>query len=175
MPQWSSFESYARTIDRLDRRMATEAAVDATRRAAEAARPIAYREAARDLGGDPKFSGWRPWLELRVQRERGGTGHRVQPTKTSAGPWTVADQGRNNGFAGPGINRKTGAFLGYRKKADKNGVFQVKRTRQRKRRWNGVTYGWGTSGRAVTKMEDAVLPPMRAAATKAIKRHFDLG
>jgi hypothetical protein len=115
----------------------------------KAAQKIAEKAASGDLGGDPKFSGWAPTLDTKV--EHVGEGRiRIQPTGRSAGPWTVAEQGRNQGnaggFAGPGVNRRTGATS-----RTKSG--RLRKVRQGSRRWNGRTQGKGTATEATAAME----------------------
>jgi hypothetical protein len=115
---------------------------------------IATREASADLGGDPKFSGWAPTLATRLRRS-GETGLMLSPTRQSAGPWTVAEQGRNahggfrNLFQGPALNMRTG-----RTSRRRDGSLNVRARRTRvARRYNGVTQGKGTATRAASAME----------------------
>lgn len=113
---------------------------------------VAQREASADLGGDAKFSGWQPYLTTRYKVvDEGGPGALLMPNRRSAGPWTVAERGRNqggaSGFAGPGVNVKTGATA-----RTKSGA--VRKVRARKgRRWNGRTAGKGTATRAVSVID----------------------
>lgn len=132
----------------------------------EAVIPEAYRAAAADLGGDPKFSGWRPWLELRVRTIP--TGAVVSPTRSSAGPWTVAEYGRNT-MAGPRtrIDRRTGNT----RRLKRGGVSVV---RGRGRRWNGVTAGKGTATDATGRMERKSEPVAEKEFRLVLKRHFDV-
>ena len=154
MPTWPDAAAFARDLEKMQRDMERQAGARIALEAAKAARPIAYRTAAGDLGGDPKFSGWRPWLELQVKAGRAGApSATVLPTRNSAGPWTVANIGRNatgagGGFQGPGVNSRTGSTnLRFRK----DGGVSIRR--RKARRWNGVTRGFGTADRASVDME----------------------
>lgn len=115
------------------------------------AKAQAVAAASADLGGDPKFSGWKPTLDTRYDII--GPGRiSFHPSKRSAGPWTVAQEGRNNsgasGFAGPGINAKTGA----------SALTKTGKVRSRKsKKWNGTTQGKNTATSAL-KAIDKLLP-----------------
>lgn len=117
-----------------------------------AAKKIAANAASADLGGDPKFSGWAPKLDTQYRSLRGRSqGVVIMPTRSSAGPWTVAETGRNQGetgaFVGPGVNRKTGTTA-----RSKSGA--VRRVRATKaKRWNGTTKGKNTATDAVREFE----------------------
>lgn len=168
MPQWSSFGEFGREIGQFER----DAVRSAKRSAvvmAERAQQIARSEASSDLGGDPKFSGWAPELDTIVRPKKDGAV--LLPTRSSAGPWTVAEFGRNQGgtsvFLGPGINRTSGLTS-----RTKSGGIRKVRTFKAKR-WNGYTQGKGTGSRAARKMERE-LPRLAELAHKlAIRRHFD--
>lgn len=119
--------------------------------AGEKAQKIAEQEASSDLGGDPKFSGWKPTLDTRTKYLGDGR-LMLMPTGRSAGPWTVAERGRNQGnaggFAGPGVNRASGLTA-----RTKSGA--VRRVRASKgRRWNGRTAGKSTASRALGRISD---------------------
>ncbi len=58
------------------------------------AKKLAEAVASSDLGGDPKFSNWKPVLATRFDVV-GPQKISFKPTKRSAGPWTVAEKGRN--------------------------------------------------------------------------------
>lgn len=114
---------------------------------------IASAAASVDLGGDPKFSGWKPRLDTTFDHI--GPGAIVfKPTRFSAGPWTVAQRGRNqgnaSGFQGPGVNTRTG--LTSRTKS--GGVRKVQ-TKQA-RRWTGRTAGKHTATDAIAKIKPMV-------------------
>lgn len=139
-------------------------ALDRTnRQVGERAKRIAAQAAAADLGGNDSFSGWRRGnpIELATKYRtlrKPNQGVVVSPTKTSAGPWTVAESGRNRGaggFAGPGVNRRTGrTSAGVRA-----GTSRVARFRGGSRkRWNGTTDGKRTASDAVAGFERELLP-----------------
>jgi hypothetical protein len=89
-----TFASFAKRLDKFVdglsgaelRKVMTDVGVAAKKDAASAA--------SADLGGDPKFSGWAPTLDTRFDHVGEG---RVSfhPSKRAAGPWTVAQSGRN--------------------------------------------------------------------------------
>lgn len=110
--------------------------------------PEATKAASGDLGGDPAFSGWNPstnWLETEAKIVGPGAAI-VKPTPRSAGPWTVAERGRNVGetgrLLGPGVSQKTGLTS-----RTKSGKLRKVRAVQGKR-WNGVTAGHRTATKA---------------------------
>lgn len=143
------------------------------REVGEAAKRIARQAAANDLGGDPKFSGWAPTLDVKYRSLKGkGQGVVVSPTKTSAGPWTVAEMGRNRGaggFAGPGINRRTGRTSA----GVKAGTSKVRaNTRGAVKRWNGYTDGKGTASDAVSEFRAELLPIIEKGIALLTKRHL---
>lgn len=131
-----------------------------------AAQKAAERAASADLGGDPKFSGWKPTLDTQVVHL--GEGRiQIRPTRSSAGPWTVAERGRNQGdaggFAGPGVNRRTGATS-----RTKSG--RLRKVRQGSKRWNGRTAGKGTATEATAQMERETPPIFERAVADAIRK-----
>lgn len=133
------------------------------------AKKEATKAASADLGGDPKFSGWKPVLETRYDIV--GPGKLLfKPSKRSAGPWTVAERGRNqgnaSGFAGPSINRRTGVTS-----FTKSGA--VRRSRgPRARRWNGVTQGKNTATDALAVIEPRAVKITEQRVGRAIRRSF---
>ncbi len=114
------------------------------------AKRIAAAAASADLGGDTKHSGWGIPLDTKYRALRSpDQGVVISPTKTSAGPWTVAQQGRNRGaggFAGPGANRRTGRTSA----GVKAGTSAVRANSRggKQKRWNGYTDGKGTASSA---------------------------
>jgi len=96
----------------------------------------------------------------------------LTPTARSAGPWTVAEQGRNQGnaggFFGPGINATTG--LTARTKSGK-----VRKVRARAlRRWNGTTRGRDTASDAVALMEREMPKLAEQGVKRVIRKRFDV-
>jgi len=137
---------------------------------AKAAQKIATRAASADLGGDPKFSGWAPTLDTQIKGIRNGA--ILMPTRSSAGPWTVAEFGRNqggsSGFQGPGINRKSGQTS-----RTKSGGLRKVRSFKAKR-WNGYTRGKSTASTAEAIMERELPKIAEKAALKVTRKHFDV-
>ena len=148
-----SLSSFQRKLNALERELTGPKLKQHMKAIGEAAKEIAEAEASRDLGGDPKFSGWAPELETRYVHVDDGV-ISFRPTKRSAGPWTVANDGRNqgtaSGFFGPGANRLTGQTA-----RTKTG--NVRKVRAFKaRRWNGTTRGKGTADRAQARIDKQV-------------------
>lgn len=170
MPTFPSFEAFGREVSALERDLMTEAVRRGTWEMAEEAQKIARDVASEDLGGDPKFSGWAPELDTRIKRARDSAV--LMPTRRSAGPWTVAERGRNQGdvgsFFGPGVNRRTG-----RTSRTKSGNVRKVRT-SRAKRWNGYTYGKNTATEAVDRMDRLLPKIMEREARRVTKRHFDV-
>ena len=172
MPTWHSFEAFGREVNDWADEMSHEASRNSTWLMAERAQAIAYDAASRDLGGDPKFSGWAPELDTQIKRRR--TSAVLLPTRTSAGPWTVAERGRNQGdggggaFFGPGVNRRTGETA-----RTKSGNLRKVRS-FRAKRWNGRTRGKNTASDAVARMERELPLIAEAEARRVTKRHFDV-
>ena len=137
---------------------------------AKAGQKIARRAASDDLGGDPKFSGWRPRLATVVKSTRDGA--ILKPTRSSAGPWTVAEVGRNqggaSGFHGPGVNRRTGLTS-----RTKSGGVRKQRSRKAKR-WNGRTAGFGSASDALSVMEKQLPKIADKGGRKVMQKHFDV-
>lgn len=165
MPNFPSVEAFQRELTALERDIERRSR-DMGKAIAVAVKPEGYRAAARDLGGDPKFSGWRPWLELQVRPVR--TGALIAPTRQSAGPWTVAESGRNN-LAGPIPNRTRGGGV----RVLRSGTTSV-RGRRRGRRWNGVTAGKNTATEATERFERASGPVAEKEFRLVVRRHFDV-
>lgn len=120
------------------RRVGRKIAADVAKRA--------EREASRDLGGDPKFSGWAPTLDTRSRFEPSEGVTIFSPTRRGAGPWTVAEQGRNQQTSG--ITPNFGQSRGTSRISAKTGK-AVKGRARKARRWNGRTEGKGTATRVV--------------------------
>lgn len=107
------------------------------------------------LGAKPGMSGWNRGREIPLEAayalHRDGLGVTMHRSGRSAGPYRVANDGRHTGnaagFAGPGINRKTGVTA----RTKSGAVRKVRATRGR--RWNGVTRGRGTWDQAAAAMQ----------------------
>ena len=141
-----------------------------SRKVGEEAKGIAEREASADLGGDPKFSGWAPTLDTKFMVRDDGRTMVFSPTRSSAGPWTVATVGRNqgnaSGFAGPAMTR-SGGVVGRTKSGG------VRRTRARAgKRWNGRTQGKGTGDQVAVRVEKVAPDLIDAEMGKRLRKTF---
>lgn len=169
MATFSSFAEFGQAIAKMEADIERDRKVWALEMG-KRAQSIAEAAASADLGGDPKFSGWKPPLDTHLKVIEGGVV--LMPTRSSAGPWTVAERGRNqgnaSGFSGPGINRKTGATA----RTKSGGVRKTRATGGK--RWNGTTKGKQTASQAVAKMESELTPIAERAVHKTIIRHFDV-
>lgn len=155
-----SLGSYGRKVDGFIGELEAEKLRAMATKVGVKAKQIATDAASADLGGDPAFSGWRPatnWLATRFDHLEPGV-ISFHPTKRSAGPWTVAEFGRNRA-AGP---RMVGPRLTKTGKVSK----------ARQRRYNGQTEGKGTASDALAKIEPMVPEVVDAEVTKAIRKFF---
>jgi hypothetical protein len=107
-----TLQSFGRKVELFQKELTADAQSHAIGKMAKEA---AQEAAAGDLGSDGRFSGWRRGapFELATKYDIIGPGRvSFHPTPKSAGPWTVAQSGRNQGnaggFSGPGVNRSTG-------------------------------------------------------------------
>ena len=170
MPTFRSFEAFNAELQKLERDLDRETRGRIAKDMAEKAQSIAERAASNDLGGDAKFSGWAPTLDTQVKQTKDGA--ILMPTRTSAGPWTVAEFGRNQGgtssFLGPGINRSTG--LTSRTKS--GGLRKVRAFKSK--RWNGRTQGKGTASDATAIMERELPKIAEREVRKVTLKHFDV-
>lgn len=162
-----TFASLNLKIAKLSKEMSNDALMHTIGKMAKAE---ARKAASADLGGDPKFSGWRPELTTRYDIIGDGKLSFYPGTKRAAGPWTVAERGRNqgnaSGFSGPGVNRKTG-ITSFTKAGN------VRKTRAFKsKRWNGVTQGKNTATDAVNAIESKVPKLVDQHVGRAIRRTF---
>jgi hypothetical protein len=169
MATFKSFADFGAALERMDRDLHRERKQIALQMARKA-QTIAESAASADLGGDPKFSGWRPRLDTQIKSV--GDGALVSPTRSSAGPWTVAEKGRNqgnaSGFAGPGINTRTGV-------TSRRSDGSVRRVRARRaRRWNGHTEGKRTASTAIAKINRELPDIGDAEIVRVLKSHFDV-
>ena len=149
-----TFASMARRIDRFEKELTDDAIGHAL---GKMAKDEARRAASADLGGDPKFSGWKPTLDTRYDIVGRGK-VLLKPTARSAGPWTVAQFGRNAAggpVQGPMLTR-TG-----------------KVSRARRKRYNGQTKGKGTADSAIAAIDRMAPGVVDAQVVKAIRKTFD--
>lgn len=173
MPSFKSFAEFGQAIERMQKDIERDTKLYA-RAMAERAQTIAHDEATADLGGDAAFSGWRRGapIGLATQLKTIQTGVAMIPTRSSAGPWTTANQGRNqgnaSGFAGPGINHRTGVTA----RTKSGGLRKVRAVKAK--RWNGTTDPKHTADRAVSRMERELTPLAEKAVRVTMVRHFDV-
>ena len=122
------------------------------------AKEQATKAASADLGGDPMMSGWPKKLDTRYDIVRKGV-LSFHPSRRSAGPWTVAEFGRN-ASQGPRIRSSRFTPTGRRRSA---GSF---------RRWNGVTAGKGTATTALAEIDKRVPKIVDQRVGRAIRKTF---
>ena len=130
-------------------------------KAGDEAKKLATKAAKADLGPDAAFSGWRPEtnsLQTRYDHITPGA-ISFHPTRRSAGPWTVAEFGRNQA-AGP---RMVGPRLTKTGKVSK----------AKQKRWNGRTDPKDTASDALGMIDKAIPKLVDAEVTKAIRKFFD--
>lgn len=172
MPTFRSLADFGDELARLGADLTTREKYEITDGMGRRAQKLAEQAASADLGGDPMMSGWKV-AELKTRTRRLADGATMlTPTARSAGPWTVAEQGRNQGnaggFAGPGINTTTG--LTARTKSGK-----VRKVRARAlRRWNGTTRGKDTASDAVALMEREMPKLAEQGVKRVIRKRFDV-
>ena len=169
MATFSSFKEFGATVDKMNKAIERDRKLWAMEMA-KRAQAIATAQASRDLGGDPKFSGWKPPLDTQIKPKPYGAV--LLPTKSGAGPWTVAEFGRHRGnaggFSGPGINRKTGKTA----RTKSGGLRKVRSVKGK--RWNGTTDPKHTATEAVGHM-DRELPQIAAKGVlRTQRRYFDV-
>ena len=173
----------ARGLDALDRRLdKVQRDVLSGKAASDTAREVGFMAKGQTgqlsgpaaLGGDRAFSGWRRGAPIELtaafsmhQASGGVTIHRGR----AAGPWRVAEEGRNRGngggggFFGPGVGQdgttartKTG---------------RVRKVRARgPRRWNGTSPGFGSwtefEAAVLDKVPETVGRKVRAQLSQAV-------
>lgn len=173
MPDFDSIGAFNRHLDRFVTDMSNDMLTKVGREVGKRTVAIADEEAAKDLGGDRKFSGWARVgaASTKAVEVRPGV-ISVRPAGAGAAAvWTTVTQGRNQGnaggFSGPGANRSTGATA-----RTKSGGVRKVRARGGKR-WNGTTKGKGTADRATSRMEPVVEQVAQAEMVKTINRFFN--
>jgi hypothetical protein len=170
VPTFKSFGEFGREIDQMARDIERESKTRIALEMGVRAQAIAKNAASADLGGDPKFSGWKPPLDTHIKKIKDGVV--MMPTKSGAGPWTVAEFGRHHGnasgFSGPGINRKTG-----KTSRTKSGALRKVRAIKGKR-WNGYTDPKHTASKAIDRMDRELFPIADRGVRGIQKRHFDV-
>lgn len=176
MAEFRSLGAYSSQLTKLASALSEKEANRIAKVMGEKAQAIAHAAAVGDLGGDimhtGKGRGWQIPLvtQLRTTREAGIV--LLTPTRHSAGPWTVAEQGRNqgnaSGFAGPGVNRRTGETS----RTSKGNLRKVRAVQAK--RWNGTTTGKGTATSAQAAMGRELPKVAEAEYRKVLARFFDV-
>lgn len=170
MATFSSFAAFERQLGLMAKEVEARGNREILLPMAEKAQKTNRLFAAGHVGSDLKFRGWKPQLVTEITVRQSAV--IIHPTRQSAGPWTVSEQGRNKGnargFSGPGANVRTGA-------TSRNASGAVRNTRARKgRRWNGYTDGKQTATRAQAAIDGALPPVGESGFRKIARRHFDI-
>jgi hypothetical protein len=161
MPQWNSLVAFGRELAGFEGDLTDVEVRKITRTMGREGQVIAAKHAATDLGGDRAFSGWTRTnpIQLDTLLRNGADGATIiTPTRSSAGPWTVAQYGRN-AAAGP---RLIGPRL--------TRTGRVSKARQR--RYNGRTRGRGTATDATVEMQRKLPPIADRAVLKVARKRF---
>jgi hypothetical protein len=149
-----TFASFNRRVVKFQKELSDDALMHEIGKMAKAE---ATKAASADLGGDPKFSGWAPTLDTRYDIV--GPGRlSFHPSRRSAGPWTVAEHGRNQ-TAGPSLRSSSLTPTGRNRRA-------------RARRWNGQTRGKSTASDALAAIEPKVPKIVDRRIGRAIRKSF---
>lgn len=134
----------------------------------------AQKAARADLGGDNKFSGWSK-APLATETKYLGNGQQyVGPTPQGAGPWTVAQAGRNAGGAG-GLRTTRSGVLQRRAGTRVRKKDGVRVDKWRRTKWNGTTAPKFTAddAKAITARETP--KRLRKESLKVITTAFKAG
>jgi hypothetical protein len=145
-----TFASFAHKVDKFQHELTDDALGHAI---GKMAKDEAKKAADADIG-DASFSGWtkKSPIKLDTAYDIVGPGRvSFHPKKRSAGPWTVAEFGRNTA-AGPAIGGKG--------------------KRGSRRRWNGRTKGKGTATDALNAIEPKVPKLAEQQVARAIRKVF---
>jgi hypothetical protein len=140
----SSGSDIVRSMVQLERTMSPQAIEKRLTGVGVQLKTVGLRGAATTkVGADLMMTrGWSQPGPLRLSFKVDGESLLMHRSGRSAGPWRVAEEGRNQGnaagFSGPGINVKTG-------KTTRNTNGSMRKVRARKaKRFNGTTQGFGT-------------------------------
>lgn len=154
-----TFATFAARVERFERSVSDDALAH---RVGRMAKQQARKAAEADLGADAAFSGWRRSrpVELRTRYDILGPGKiGFKPgNRGAAGPWTVAEFGRN-AAAGP---RMVGPRL------TKTG----KVSRARQKRYNGRTDGKQTASDALEAIDKELPGLVNREVNKAVRQFF---
>jgi hypothetical protein len=149
-----TFASFAKRVDGFQKELGDDAMGHALGKMAKAE---ATKAASADLGGDPKFSGWKPVLDTRYDII--GPGRiSFHPSRSSAGPWTVAEFGRGSSV-GPSLSSSSLTPTG-------------RVSKRRKKRNNGRTKGKGTASDALAAIDKKAPGVVDEQVGKAIRKFF---
>jgi hypothetical protein len=150
-----TFASFAGKVDKFQKAISDDATSHAL---GKMAKEEATKAASADLGGDAKFSGWKPTLDTRYDIIGPG---RVSfhPSRFAAGPWTVAEFGRN-AAEGP---RMVGPRLTKTGKVSK----------AKQKRYNGRTKGKNTASEALAAIDKKASGVVDKQVQAALRKFFD--
>lgn len=176
MPKFKSLIDVGNALAGTARELETTEKRKITRAQGKRGQQIADDEVAKDLGPKHAFSHWRrdkpiPLATHLIDARRSAT--ILAPTKVSAGPWTVANDGRfaDGGvgrFQGPGVNLRTGATT----RSKKGNV--IVRRRRKSVRYSGGTGGFGTADRAVKRFQRELPKIADDGVRQALSKRFDV-
>jgi hypothetical protein len=156
MPTFGSFREASAQFEKLTREF-EERQTKLAHEMGGAAKKLAANAVAADWGGTG-FSGWSAVPQTRYDiLEPGVIG--FKPTRRGAGPWTVAEFGRNQ-TAGP---RQTGPRLTKTGKVSK----------AKGKRYNGRTRGRDTASDALVAIAREMPKLAEKSVTAAIRKFFD--
>ena len=149
-----TFASFNVKLGKLQKELSDDALMHAIGKMAKVS---ADKETKVDLGSDGQFSGWPGSLATRYDIVGEGKLLFKPSSARAAGKWTVAEYGRN-ASQGPRIRSSSLTPTG--------------RTRSAKsmRRWNGVTAGKNTAGRAVDEIDKQVPKLVDQHVGRAIRK-----
>lgn len=157
MANYQTLGAFSADIMKLAKTLGSDGANQIVKVMGDEAQKLAESAASKDLGGDPKFSGWAPMLDTKLKPVDPGI-ILMTPTSKSAGPWTVAEAGRNQA-AGP-------VMVGP--KLTKTG----KVSKAKKKRWNGRTAGKGTASDAVAAINKELPKIAETELAKVVAKFF---
>ncbi len=162
-----TFASFAKRLDTFMDGLKNPELERVMRTIGKAAEKDVERAVDADIGGNT-FSGW-PKATITTEQHHPAQGQvEVRPRGKARGPVRVAESGRNqgnaSGFAGPGLNVRTG-------NRSRGGVRQT--GVRRSKRWNGVTapkYTWSDAEKVI---ERETPKRLETEIRRAIRKAFD--
>ena len=163
---------FARKMEAIAADLAGETSRAQMARVGKALQPEIDRAVSADLS-DTSMSGWRrgsPIAVVGTHRVLSDSAVLVEPVKPAKGPMAVLERGRNmgnaSGFAGPGVNRSTGAT----RRTKSGGVAKVRAVKGR--RWNGYTQGKGTMADASQAIKGRAGGLIDKELQRALRKHL---